>query len=256
VDGVAPEEWKLYPLNYGEALSIDKPVFVLQKGFGEKLKAPYTGWLLDNGEEKIVVDAGAWEPATTKKYHHYDVVGTGSEAVEKAIAARGLTPDAVGVVLLTHLHWDHVVNVDLFTNATFYVQEEEVSYALNPLPTHRLAYEVGLGFQPPWHKVLHRMKLLNGDVEVRPGLTCCLLPGHTPGSQGFLVNTSAGKYLIAGDTVDLRENWEGDEQFRHRPGGIYVDLRAYWDTLTRMEGLADVVLPSHDYSIFDQEEYP
>jgi N-acyl homoserine lactone hydrolase len=253
---LANDTWRLYPLHFGDLAEFEKSLFLLHKGFGEKIEAPYTGWLLDNGEEKVLVDTGPWDPVKTKKYHHYEATDTGPDAVDKALGDYEMTPATVTTVLLTHLHWDHVANVSLFTNATFYVQRSEVHYALDPLPMHRVPYEVGLGFQPPWQSILHRIVLLEGDTEVAPGITCCLLPGHTPGSQGILVDTTEGKYLIAGDNVDLRENWEGDEQLKHRPGGIFTNLENYWKSLERMEELADVVLPSHDYSVFDKDVYP
>jgi glyoxylase-like metal-dependent hydrolase (beta-lactamase superfamily II) len=248
--------WQLYPLNFGEFLAIERSLFVFHKGFGQKIKAPCTGWLLDNQEEKILVDTGPWDPDAAKRYHNYDMVGTGPDSVRDALAKHELTPGEITTVLLTHLHWDHTANVGLFSNATFYVQRSEAFYALDPLPMHRLTYDHGLGFEPPWQKILHRTEFFDGDVEFRPGLTCHLLPGHTPGSQGILVHNSEGKYLIAGDNVDLQENWEGDQQFKHRPGGIFNNLSDYLESIARMEELADVVFPAHDYGIFNQEQYP
>ena len=248
--------WTIYPLYYGEFLAYERSLFVFHKGFGEKIKAPCIGWLVENGEEWILVDTGPWDPVTAKKYHHHDMSETGPEAVTKALESFGMAPKDITSVILTHLHWDHTSNVGLFVNARFYVQRKEAFYALDPLPVHRFAYDVGLDFRPPWQEILHKTVFLEGDTEFRPGLRCCLLPGHTPGSQGVLADTGEGRYLIAGDNVDLQENWDGDEQFQHLPGGIFNDLGVYLESLDRMDKLADVVLPSHDYRVLETHAYP
>lgn len=248
--------WQLYPLNFGEFEAIERSLFVYHTGFGEKIKAPCVGWLLDNGEERILVDTGPWYPANAKKYHGYEMTNTGPKAVEEALAKYDLTLNDIDDVLLTHLHWDHTSNVESLPQAKFYVQRQELFYALDPLPVHRLTYDLGLDIQPPWQKILHRITLFDGDTEFRPGLDCCLLPGHTPGSQGILVNTKDGAYMIAGDNVDLRENWAGNDTLPHVPGGIYTDLEDYFRSLERIERLADVILPAHDYCVFDKAIYP
>ena len=42
--------WKLHPLYYGEFLAFEQLRFVLYKREGEKIKAPCTGWVIDNRE--------------------------------------------------------------------------------------------------------------------------------------------------------------------------------------------------------------
>jgi N-acyl homoserine lactone hydrolase len=248
--------WQIYPLNLGEFKAIERSIFVLHSDLGTKIEAPCLGWLLHDGSEWILVDTGPWDPARAKEYHAYEMVGSGPDAVRRGLKDHGLEPNDILHVLLTHLHWDHVANVKLFENARFYVQHAEACYALDPLPPHRLAYEVGQSFVPPWHQILNRTTFFHGDEEFRPGITCHLLPGHTPGSQGILVQTERGKMMIAGDNVDLRENWEGDERHSHVPGGIFTNLEDYFGSLKRMEFLADAVLPAHDYCALDPAWQP
>ena len=249
--------WTLHPLYYGEFSAFERSLFVYHRGFGEKIAAPATGWLLARGAERIVVDTGPYEPELGERFHGYTMERSGPDAVRAALAAHGVAPQDVRDVVLTHLHWDHSSNVGLFSRARFHVQRAELEYASAPLAPHRLAYDVGLdGHAPPWRAVIDRMELLDGDAELREGLACHLLPGHTPGSQAVAVQTGGARYLIAGDNVDLAENWAGDDEVPHRPGGIFVDLRAYLESLERMEGLADVVLPAHDFAIFEQKRYP
>jgi len=248
--------WQIYPLNLGEFVAIERSIFVLHSGFGTKIKAPCLGWLLHDGSEWVLVDTGPWDPARAEEYHAYEMVGSGPEAVRRGLKDHGLEPEDIEHVLLTHLHWDHVANVGMFEKARFYVQHAEACYALDPLPPHRRIYEVGQGYALPWHGIIHRTTFFRGEKEFRPGITCHLLPGHTPGSQGILVQTERGAMMIAGDNVDLLENWEGNEQYHHVPGGTFTNLEDYFDSLRRMETMADAVLPAHDYCVLDPAWQP
>lgn len=247
-------KWMLYPLYYGEFTSFERSLFVFHRGFGEKMRAPCTGWLLCRDGYRIVVDVGPYEPEPAERNHGYPMEGTGAAAVRAALEAHSVSPEDVTDVILTHLHWDHTSNLGLFANARVHAQRAELTYASNPLPWHRVAYDVDLS--PAWRSAIDRMQLANGDVELFDGITCHLLPGHTPGSQGVVVETEGGRHMIAGDNIDLDENWAGDDTWKHRPGGIFVDLATYMASLERMEGLAEVILPAHDFSVFEQKVYP
>jgi glyoxylase-like metal-dependent hydrolase (beta-lactamase superfamily II) len=92
------------------------------------------------------------------------------------------------------------------------------------------------------------MRPLDGDHVIAPGLTAVDLGGHTPGSQGVLVETARGRCLIAGDAVPTYENLRDDV-----PTGWYVDLRRTHATMRRIRELQAVVLPSHDPAVLDAE---
>ena len=50
----------------------------------------------------------------------------------KTLQARGLAPEEIDLVVLTHMHWDHCANADLFPNARVLVHPKEIDYANNP----------------------------------------------------------------------------------------------------------------------------
>lgn len=106
---------------------------------------------------------------------------------------------------------------------------------------------------PPWVPVEDRIDVVDGDADVAPGLSVVWLPGHTPGSQGVLVDTGAGgRFLIAGDCVNLYRNWEGDGTLRHIVGGSLMNLRDHLRSFTRIEGLDAEVIPSHDPLVLER----
>lgn len=106
------------------------------------------------------------------------------------LAAAGVAPDDVDVVVLTHLHTDHVsgsvVNGEsVFPNARHLVQWAEIERASEPLRERILAPLEG------------GVDVIDGDAEPVPGVRVLHAPGHTPGHQCVQV----GDVLISGDIL-------------------------------------------------------
>jgi glyoxylase-like metal-dependent hydrolase (beta-lactamase superfamily II) len=169
----------------------------------------------------------------------------------------GLHPDDVDIVICTHLHWDHCFNNDQFKNARIIVQKDEIRYAIAPLPMHALFYESQLiKMRPPWLKAIENTEVIEGDMEISPGIDIVKIPGHTPGFQGVNVKTAKGNYFIVGDFCPLFENWEGAPPLKHIVSPIHVNLEDYYDSFKKVEKMADVVLPGHDIKVFEKKCYP
>jgi glyoxylase-like metal-dependent hydrolase (beta-lactamase superfamily II) len=115
-----------------------------------------------------------------------------------------------------------------------------------------------VGLVPPFATI--SFDIVQGDKEIVPGISLILTPGHTPGSQGVLVESSAGAVFVAGDTLPLFENRLGTP--RHPfplPNGVYTDIEAYYRTFARLadiENEARIILPGHDPAVFDRDRYP
>ena len=95
-------------LTYGFALTSD------QGAFGYSTNA-----LLAVGNQTILVDTG---PASRRMW------------LVRALQSKDLAPDDIDIVILTHLHWDHCQNTDLFGNTRILVHPVELDYTRNPNP--------------------------------------------------------------------------------------------------------------------------
>jgi N-acyl homoserine lactone hydrolase len=238
----------IHPLYLGTFPSVEKSIFTYACNQGLKFRACCIGWYIAGASKKILVDTGPSEPDLAARYHPH--VGLNYKVpLGQALSKVGVKPQEIDIVIFTHLHWDHCYNLESLSNAKFFVQKEEIQYAVSPLPIHQVGYEVNIpGLCPSWMSVFNRINVFHNEEEILPGISILSLPGHTPGSQGVTIETARGRYLIAGDVIPLYENWEN-----RIPSGIHVDLREYEKTFRKIKSLKpDGILPGHDEKVFER----
>lgn len=119
----------------------------------------------------------------------------------KTLAAQleqlGVKPADVMAMAVSHTHPDHSGNVELFPQATLYVQKAEYDWP-------------GANNEPRF-KPSHPVELLTGDKDVfgDGSLTILSTPGHTPGHQSLLVKLpKTGAVVLSGDAVHFKDNWD------------------------------------------------
>lgn len=247
---------KIWPMNLGLSFDVDKGkvVYGIQ---GETITTATIAYLVRTGRENILVDTGAGDPKWALKYHKSKRENLEKYQITFALRRLGLSPLDIDVVINTHLHWDHCSNNHLFKNADIFVQDEELRFAICPLPICALGYESQIvGMTPPWLKALKQIKTVKGDKDIIHGISLIHLPGHTPGLQGVCVETRKGIYVIASDLCMLFENWEGNSISRHIPSSIFVNLEDHYKSFEKVEKIAAFVLPGHDPKVFQNKFYP
>jgi N-acyl homoserine lactone hydrolase len=109
---------------------------------------------------------------------------------------RGLTPKDIDVQVLSHAHWDHVQNVDVFGHAPLLLHPLERAYARNPHPNDWAT--------PQWTGAvleLYKLEEVGEGYEIMPGCRVIELPGHSPGSIGLEVMTDQGRCVLTGDAI-------------------------------------------------------
>ncbi|TCC56366.1 MBL fold metallo-hydrolase [Kribbella pittospori] len=176
--------------------------------------------LVEDGNQRVLFDFGH--------------VGRRRHLLE-ALANRGLAPGDLDQVVLSHAHWDHAQNVDLFAGAQVFVHPAE----LNHLPDAPIV--------PRWTKAMFDGLELREAVEghqVMPGVEIVELPGHTPGSIGLSVSTAEGTAVLAADAVPTLAVLRAC-----RASGRPYDQERADASVERVAALADIVYPGHDQAI-------
>ena len=201
---------KLDILTYGFAFSSDQGNF----GFSSIS-------LLTLGSRHILIDTG---PASRRVMLH------------KALQSRNLTPEEIDTVILTHLHWDHCQNTDLFRNARILLHPKELDYARNPSPRDISA---------AWYiaDMLDKMKVepvSDGD-SIAEGVSIIDTPGHTKGHISVLTKVDGETVLVSGDALP-----DSGTVRRGVPYNVFWDLKDATESVEKMLDSSKVFYPGHD----------
>lgn len=193
---------KLYVLNCGEGTAGD--ISRWTPGLNEGKTMDFVdscylikhtkGWFLwDTG----IADAVAAMPNGLTPADPKAVTWRRPKTLAAQLEQLGVKPGDVKVMAVSHTHPDHTGNVELFPQATLYVQKTEYDWP-------------GANNEPRF-KPSHPVELLAGDKDVfgDGSVTILSTPGHTPGHQSLLVKLpKTGAVVLSGDAVHFRDNWD------------------------------------------------
>ena len=201
----------------------------------------YFVWLVRGGGRNILVDTGfnAEEAALRSRKIKLNPA--------EALTRFGVGPETIGDVIVTHLHYDHAGNLDLFPKARFHLQEREMSYATgrcmcfgalrHPFSVEHVTLMVR-------HVYGERVTFYAGEGEVAPGVTVHHVGGHSDGLQVVRVATARGPVVLASDAAHFYGNLH-----RRSPFPIVYnigDMCTGWETAERLAGHPDRIIPGHD----------
>lgn len=201
----------------------------------------YFVWLVRDERSVYVVDTGFNAEAAARR---------GRELLRspaQALGLLGVDASTVRDVIVTHLHYDHIGNFDLFPRATFHLQDAEMAFATGrhmSEPAQSGAYDIEpvVGMVREVYK--GRVRFHDGDAQIAPGLSVHLIGGHTRGLQAVRVATARGPVVLASDASHYYAN-----MVQRRPFPIVWDVAAMIEGWARCRALAasdDHVIPGHD----------
>ncbi|WP_244914037.1 MBL fold metallo-hydrolase, partial [Methylobacterium frigidaeris] len=157
-------------------------------------------FLVLGGAAPVLVDAGMGAGGPASLGHLPD-----------ALRACGVAPEAIGTVLVTHLHSDHIGGLmgpdgaALYPKAEVVIPEAEAAYWLADGAEARAPEGAKAGFRRAHALVAAYGERIRraGEGEVLPGIEAILAPGHTPGHTAYRVQSGDRSLLIWGDVVHL-----------------------------------------------------
>jgi N-acyl homoserine lactone hydrolase len=243
--------FEIHTLRLGELL--------IPQGEGH-LRDPIHAWYATDGKTRVLIDSGMPRADEVARRLRVKASGGGPEGLHAALDALGTSPDAIDLVILTHLHFDHAWNLEMFPKACLVVQRAELLHAVDPVPTQRIFY-----MRETLASLLDRrgtgLRLVEGDVDLLPGLRLMLVPGHTPGSQCAIVDTAKGRAALVSDLGDHYRCWfpanprATDRPMRYLDGDFLPSAirseaeRVHLASMARVRDAADIVVPAHDFRI-------
>jgi 4-pyridoxolactonase len=222
-------------------LVIDQSHITWNVGCGTPVRFPVYSVLIEHPDGLMMFDSG----------YDLDLVNevlplqTPEQTVPAQLAKCGFEPRDVGVLINSHLHFDHCGANKLLTSATTYLHRDELRQARTPEPFERFGY-ADKGFDHSGAK----FELLEGDVEFAPGIHLFHTPGHTVGHYSLLVELEGRRPLLfMADVAYTPAAFAADQQagFHNNPVDGVRSIRRVkrlakeWD--------AEVVF-THDMDVF------
>ena len=168
---------------------------------GPAVQTAVNAYLINTGSKLVLVDAGAAK-----------LFGPSLGHITDNLKASGYDPEQIDVVLLTHLHGDHVnglVTADgkpAFANAQiwsaqadndFWLSEDVAAKAAESArPFFKMARDAAAPYRADG-----KWNTFSTNREIIPGITSVAAHGHTPGHSAYLIGSGEEKLLIWGDIV-------------------------------------------------------
>lgn len=181
--------------------SVMKRLYLMQVGSMPEYQIPIVCYLVQtNDGRNILIDSGlpAYIPEEAREFEN------GRDVIEQ-LASIGLKPDDIDIVISTHYDLDHAGRHAAFTKAHYVVQR---AHHLDALNNPRFT-----AIRSQWDQPVERIRLVDGDTELLPGLELIETSGHVPGHQSVLVRLpETGAILLTIDAVPFAAGFTRDEQ--------------------------------------------
>lgn len=163
--------------------------------------------LIRTGKQAVLVETGMGNKLSERMVKFY---GQPAKLLDN-IAAAGIAPEDIDIVINSHLHFDHcgwnTVRdkngriVPTFPRAKYYAPEGEWQYARHPSERDQISY-ISDNYDPL--VASGQMTLLKGGEEIVPGISVQTFPGHTASMQAVIVRGSQNPHPLAQDARRVR----------------------------------------------------
>ena len=161
--------------------------------------SPYICLVVNTGQHQMLVDTGAGGLALT----------TGK--LVQNLQTVGIAPEDIDTVIITHGHPDHIGGITddkgrlTFLNAKYVIWQDEWEFWNSEQAETKLDEHVRDVFLRCAHKNLPpikgRLRLVNREMEILPGIKVIAAIGHTPGHMALAVSSRGEQLLYVSDAV-------------------------------------------------------
>jgi glyoxylase-like metal-dependent hydrolase (beta-lactamase superfamily II) len=242
-------QYEVYAIKYAHHARRASENFIGGDPHDGPMPLDYFVWLIRGAGREIVVDTGFSAAVAAKRGRDHLRCPT------EGLRLLNCDPLAVKEVVITHLHYDHVGNFDLFPAATLHLQDLEMRYATGRHMSEAQfagAYDLEDVVGMVRRAYAGRVRFHDGDAELHPGVSLHLIGGHTMGLQAVRVRTRRGWVVLASDASHFYANME-----QERPFPIVWSVADMVAGYRRLSALADSpahIIPGHDPLVM--ERYP
>ncbi|WP_170369701.1 MBL fold metallo-hydrolase [Ruegeria arenilitoris] len=146
----------------------------------------FTPTLVNTGSELILFDTGL-----------------GQGGIQMALADAGVGPEAINVVVLTHMHPDHIGGMTTndaatFPNARYVTAAAEYDFWSAQEAGNRVGDLVAAKVTP----MAEKMSFIEDGGEVASGVTAMAAFGHTPGHMVYHLESNGQRLILTADLAN------------------------------------------------------
>jgi glyoxylase-like metal-dependent hydrolase (beta-lactamase superfamily II) len=198
-----------YPLDGGAFFGVVPKIMWSRKAPADErnyVQAGLNSLLIHTGKQTVLVETGMGNKLSERMVKFY---GQPAQLLAN-LAAGGISPEDIDIVINTHLHFDHcgwnTVRKDgrivpTFPRAKYYAPEGEWQYARRPSERDAISY-IPDNYDPLVQS--GQMTLLKGTEEIVPGISVKTFPGHTANMQAVIVESGGRAACYISDLIPTR----------------------------------------------------
>jgi N-acyl homoserine lactone hydrolase len=161
---------------------------------------------------------------------------------------RGLAPEDVTDVILTHSHHDHSINWTLFAHARIVIGAVEMAWSVKEPWGRTPVPELYVEKLQHWQTL---EQAADGDT-VLPNMTAHIAPGHTPGCLAFWLKSERHDVIFTGDAAKNRaELVSGDTDMTYDKAVSAASIAGIWAMWRARPG--SVLIPGHDLPMLQED---
>lgn len=211
----------------------------------------YFIWVAKSNAHTVVIDAGFTEAVAVRRKRDF------LRCPIETLGTLGIKTEDVKHVIVTHMHYDHIGNLEKFPDAQFILQEAEMMFWTGKSAS-RKEFRQLVEAEDVLHLVKEnlegRVDFVSGIKEIVPGITVYGTGGHSAGLQFVKVQTAEGNAILMSDVSHFYANLEQD-----RPYPIIHDLSKMYEGFDLIRSVSDeatILVPGHDPKVMERFPAP
>ncbi len=217
----------------------------------ERIDLAVVVWLIRGGGRNVLFDTGYHRQ--TPGFDRFKT--TDYIRPDEAVKIAGVAPAQITDVVISHVHWDHMGGLDLFPDATIWIQRAEYEYDMGQSwqPGQTRGADVEDLVTLLKRNAAGKVRLVDGDDrEILPGIRAYTGARHTFASQ-YIRIAGTPSFVLASDNCYLYRNLETKSPIAQtfaetdRPANA-----AAFERMITLAGARERVVPGHDPRQFER----